>query len=88
MANNTASTGLKVALGIALVLFIGTAVYTGSLYSEKQETEQQLKTEKNDVLANLNAMKSKYDLALSENEVTNQNLVDAITHSMIINCNY
>lgn len=77
MANNTASTGLKVALGIALVLFIGTAVYTGSLYSEKQETEQQLKTEKNDVLANLNAMKSKYDLALSENEVTNQNLVDA-----------
>ena len=77
MANNTASTGLKVALGIALVLFIGTAVYTGSLYSEKQETEQQLKTEKNDVLANLNAMKSKYDLALSENKVTNQNLVDA-----------
>ena len=77
MTNNTASTGLKVALGIALVLFIGTAVYTGSLYSEKQETEQQLKTEKNDVLANLNAMKSKYDLALSENEVTNQNLVDA-----------
>jgi len=77
MANDTASTGLKVALGIALVLFIGTAVYTGSLYNEKQETEQQLTTEKNDVLANLNEMKAKYDLALSENEVTNQNLVEA-----------
>lgn len=77
MANNTTSTGLKVALGIALALFIGTAVYTGSLYNEKQETEQQLTTEKNDVIANLNAMKTKYDLALSENEVTNQNLVEA-----------
>lgn len=77
MANDTASTGLKVALGIALALFIGTAVYTGSLYNEKQETEQQLTTEKNDVLANLNEMKTKYDLALSENEVTNQNLVEA-----------
>jgi hypothetical protein len=33
MANDTASTGLKVALGIALALFIGTAVYTGSLYN-------------------------------------------------------
>lgn len=77
MANDTASTGLKVALGIALALFIGTAVYTGSLYNEKQETEQQLTTEKNDVLANLNEMKAKYDLALSENEVTNQNLVEA-----------
>lgn len=77
MANNTTTTGLKVALGIALALFIGTAVYTGSLYNEKQETEQQLTTEKNDVIANLNAMKTKYDLALSENEVTNQNLVEA-----------
>jgi len=77
MTNNTTSTGLKVALGIALALFIGTAVYTGSLYNEKQETEQQLTTEKNDVIANLNAMKTKYDLALSENEVTNQNLVEA-----------
>lgn len=77
MANNTTSTGLKVALGIALALFIGTAVYTGSLYNEKQETEQQLTTEKNDVIANLNTMKTKYDLALSENEVTNQNLVEA-----------
>ena len=77
MANDTASTGLKVALGIALALFIGTVFYTGSLYSEKQETEQQLTTEKNAVLANLNEMKAKYDLALSQSEVINQNLVEA-----------
>ena len=77
MANNPASTGLKVALGIAIALFIGTAVYTSSLYQDKQETEQQLTSEKNDVMENLNAMKAKYDLALSESEVTNQNLVEA-----------
>ncbi len=77
MANNPASTGLKVALVIAIALFIGTAVYTSSLYQDKQETEQQLTSEKNDVMENLNAMKAKYDLALSESEVTNQNLVEA-----------
>lgn len=77
MANNPASTGLKVALGIAIALFIGTAVYTSSLYQDKQETQQQLTSEKNDVMENLNAMKAKYDLALSESEVTNQNLVEA-----------
>ncbi|MDA0176719.1 chromosome partitioning protein ParA [Mesoflavibacter profundi] len=77
MANNPANTRLKVALGIAIALFIGTAVYTSSLYQDKQEKEQQLTSEKNDVLENLNAMKAKYDLALSESEVTNQNLVEA-----------
>ncbi len=77
MANNPASTGLKVALGIAIALFIVTAVYTSSLYQDKQEKEQQLTSEKNDVMENLNAMKAKYDLALSESEVTNQNLVEA-----------
>ena len=54
MANNTANTGLKVALGIALVLFIATGIYTSSLYKDKQQTEQQLTTEKNDVLKDLN----------------------------------
>ena len=50
MANKTASTGLKVALGIALALFIGTGIYTSTLYKDKQQTEQQLTQEKNDVL--------------------------------------
>lgn len=77
MANNTANTGLKVALGIALVLFIATGIYTSSLYKDKQQTEQQLTTEKNDVLKDLNAMKAKYDVALSENQVANQSIIEA-----------
>ncbi|RAJ16260.1 chromosome partitioning protein ParA [Olleya aquimaris] len=77
MANNTANTGLKVALGIALVLFIATGIYTSSLYKDKQQTEQQLTTEKNDVLKDLNGLKAKYDVALSENQVSNQSLIEA-----------
>jgi hypothetical protein len=77
MANKTASTGLKVALGIALALFIGTGIYTSTLYKDKQQTEQQLTQEKNDVLNDLNTMVAKYDVALSESQVTNQNLVEA-----------
>ncbi|WP_054851135.1 hypothetical protein [Olleya sp. ITB9] len=77
MANNTASTGLKVALGIALALFIGTGIYTSTLYKEKKQNEQQLTQEKNDVLTDLNTMAAKYDVALSETQVTNQNLVEA-----------
>jgi len=77
MANNTASTGLKVALGIALALFIGTGIYTSTLYKEKKQNEEQLTQEKNDVLTDLNTMAAKYDVALSETQVTNQNLVEA-----------
>tara|TARA_R110000751_G_scaffold2470_4_gene13275 strand:- start:96655 stop:97539 length:885 start_codon:yes stop_codon:yes gene_type:complete len=77
MANKTASIGLKVALGIALALFIGTGIYTSTLYKDKQQTEQQLTQEKNDVLNDLNTMVAKYDVALSESQVTNQNLVEA-----------
>lgn len=77
MTNDTTTTGLKVALGIALALFIGTVIYTSSLYNDKQKTEQELTSQKNDVLKDLNTMKTKYDVVLSKNMVTNQNLVEA-----------
>ena len=77
MANNTASTGLKVALGIALALFIGTGIYTSSLYKDKQKNEQELTQQKESVLSDLNIMAAKYDVALGENKVANQSLIDA-----------
>lgn len=77
MTNNTKSTGLKVALGIAIALFIGTGIYTSSLYKDKVSTEKQLTEEKALVLKDLNAMATQYDIAMSENEIVNQNLVDA-----------
>ncbi len=77
MSENKTSIGLKVGLGIALALLIGTGIYTSSLYKSKIETENQLTEEKALVMKDLNAMASQYDLAISENEVSNQNLVDA-----------
>ena len=77
MTNNTASTGLKVALGIAIALFIGLGVFSSSLYKEKQENEKVLVNEKTKVLNELNQMAAQYDVAMSENNVVNQNLVEA-----------
>lgn len=77
MSDNKVNLGLKIALGVLLALLIGTGIYTSSLYKNKIETESQLTEEKALVMKDLNAMASQYDLAISENEVTNQNLVDA-----------
>ena len=78
MENNTSkSTGLKVALGILLALFLGTGFYTSKLYNDKKETESQLTEEKQLVMNDLSAMASQYDMAIKENEVSNDNLLEA-----------
>ena len=71
------STGLKVGLGILLVLFLGTAFYTSKLYNEKQETEKTLTSEKQQVMNDLNNMAQEYDAAIADGEVKNQDLVAA-----------
>lgn len=71
------STGLKVGLGILLVLFLGTAFYTSKLYNEKQETEKTLTSEKQQVMNDLNNMAQEYDAAIAESEVKNQDLIAA-----------
>ncbi len=70
-------TGLKIALGILLVLFLGTAFYTFSLYNEKKENEIALENEKQQVMADLSTMAKQYDVAIGENEQANQDLVEA-----------
>ncbi|APY00405.1 chromosome partitioning protein ParA [Lacinutrix venerupis] len=77
MANNAASTGLKVALGIAIALFIGLGVFSSSLYKEKKENEKVLISEKTKVLDELNQMMAQYDVAMNDNTIVNQNLVEA-----------
>lgn len=77
MENNKSSIGLKVALGIALVLFVATGFYTSKLYKEKNETEVQLTKEKELVMNDLSNMAKQYDIAIGENEVTNSKLVEA-----------
>ncbi len=70
-------TGLKVAVGILVVLFLGTAFYTLSLYNEKQENEAVLEKEKQQVMSDLNTMAKQYDVAIGENKQANQDLVEA-----------
>ena len=75
--SNSKSIGLKIALGILLALFLGTAFYTSKLYNEKKENEATLISEKKQVMADLSSMAKQYDIAIEDNEVANQNLVEA-----------
>jgi hypothetical protein len=77
MESNKSGMGLKIALGIALVLFLATGFYTMNLYKESNDTKQQLTEEKQLVMNDLNAMAKQYDEAIGENEIANSNLIDA-----------
>jgi hypothetical protein len=70
-------TGLKIGLAILLALFLGTAFYASKLYSDKQETEKTLVSEKQQVMNDLNNMAQEYDAAIAESEVKNQDLIAA-----------
>ena len=78
MENNSKNNiGLKVALGIALMLFIATGFYTSKLYTEKKENEAQLKKEKELVMKDLSNMAKQYDIVIGENDIANNKLVEA-----------
>ena len=79
MENSKSSTGLKVALGIALVLFLGTGFYTMNLYKKSNEDKKELTEQKQLVMNDLNAMAKQYDVAIGENDVANNNLIEART---------
>lgn len=76
-ANSNKNTGLKIALGILLVLFIGTGFYTSKLYNEKKDNEITLTKEKQLVMTDLNNMAKQYDIAIGDNKAANQDLVEA-----------
>jgi hypothetical protein len=77
MENNKSNTGLKVGLGIALVLFLATAFYTMNLYKTGEDTRNELTQEKQLVMNDLNAMAKQYDVAISESKVANKDLIEA-----------
>ncbi|WP_111307603.1 chromosome partitioning protein ParA [Confluentibacter sediminis] len=77
MENNKSSMGLKIGLGIALVLFLATGFYTMNLYKTTNETQKELSEEKQLVMNDLNAMAKQYDVAISENKVANKDLIEA-----------
>ncbi|AXT19910.1 chromosome partitioning protein ParA [Flavobacteriaceae bacterium AU392] len=68
---------LKVILGIAIALLIGTGVYSYTLYSSGLETEKQLTEEKQLVLNSLNEKAEQLDVAIGESQVANEKLIEA-----------
>lgn len=76
-SNSNKGTGLKIGIGILLVLFLGTAFYTSKLYNEKKENEATLVKEKQQVMNDLSTMAKQYDIAIGDNEAANQDLVEA-----------
>ncbi|WP_194767606.1 chromosome partitioning protein ParA [Tamlana sp. I1] len=77
MEDKKNSSGLKIALGIAIVLFLGTAFYTMNLYKKSNDDKKELVAQKQLVMNDLNAMAKQYDEAISENDVANNNLIEA-----------
>lgn len=71
------SRSLKVILGIAIALLIGTGVYSYTLYSSGLETEKQLTEEKQLVLNSLNEKAEQLDVAIGESQVANEKLIEA-----------
>ncbi|QFZ53406.1 chromosome partitioning protein ParA [Oceanihabitans sp. IOP_32] len=75
--NAKTNKGLKVALALALILFVGTGIYTLNLYQDSVDTKKQLTEEKRLVMTDLNAMAKQYDDAIGENEEINADLVES-----------
>lgn len=77
MENTKSTTGFKIAIGVVLALFLGTGFYSMNLYSESKEIQEELTEEKQAVINDLNAMAEQYDVAIGENEIANNNLIEA-----------
>lgn len=77
--NGNKNTGLKIALGILLALFLGTGFYTSKLYNDSKKVEKDLTEQKEQVMADLSNMAKQYDIVIGENEAANQDLVEART---------
>lgn len=79
MENNMMNSNktLKVILGLVILALLAIAIYSYTLYKENAETTKELTQQKEQVLNDLSNMAVKYDKAIVENEMTNEQLVQA-----------
>lgn len=75
--NSRQPSNQKIIIGILALLLVGLAIFSGALYSEKNENEQILTKEKQQVLADLNALTLQYDEVIADNKIVNDDLIDA-----------
>ncbi|MDT0646854.1 hypothetical protein RM545_09135 [Zunongwangia sp. F260] len=72
--NNTA---LKILTGVLAVALIALSIYTIKFYNEEKENKEILQNEKAVIENELNDLIIKYDEAIEENEIMDQNMVEA-----------
>ena len=72
--NNTA---LKILIGVLAVALIALTIYMIRFYNEEKENKAILQKEKTAIENELNELIVKYDEAIDENQIMDQNLVDA-----------
>ncbi|MDT0677734.1 hypothetical protein [Autumnicola musiva] len=75
--NKDSNKALKILAGVLAVALIALAIYTISFYNEEKENQQILQTEKASIENELNDLIIKYDDAIEENEVLDQNMIEA-----------
>lgn len=75
--NNKQPSNQKIIIGVLAILLVGLGIFSGVLYSEKNENEQILTKEKQQVLADLNALTLQYDEVIADNKIVNDDLIDA-----------
>ncbi len=77
MTEKKSNTALKVLTGILAVALIALSIYTIKFYNEEKENKEILQKEKSVIEDELNDLIIKYDDAIEENEVMDQDLVNA-----------
>ncbi|KPM33236.1 Hypothetical protein I595_139 [Croceitalea dokdonensis DOKDO 023] len=77
MSEAKSNNGLKALAGVLGLALLAVAIYTFSLYQDKKETTLALTQEKEEVVNDLNSLKSEYDKAILESNATNEELVAA-----------
>lgn len=77
MTETKSNNGLKAIAGLLLFGMIALAIFTYTLYQDKQKTQKSLEQERDLVVEDLNSLKSEYDKAIIESNVTSEELIAA-----------
>lgn len=77
MTDTKSNNSLKVIAGLLGVILLGTIIFAVTQYNENKKNTAQLTDAKNEVVEDLNNLKSEYDKAILESNATNEELVAA-----------
>lgn len=77
MTSESNNKTIKILLGLASVLLIALAIYTIKLYNDSKTTETSLIGQKAEIVEDLEKLKSNYDQVIQDNELKDENLLQA-----------